>query len=64
MKYISSSSYFGRGGRRRSGTVEEPLDTEGNLSLRYGPGEELADPQCRSDGSDRVSMGGRLLLRY
>lgn len=49
MKYISSSSYFGRGARRRSGTVDEPLETEGKRSLLYGPGEECVDSDLRRD---------------
>lgn len=45
MKYISSSSYFGRGGRRRSAPfVEEELDTESYRSRGwYGSGLEFVD---------------------
>jgi hypothetical protein len=44
MKYISSSSYFGRGGRRRSlPFVEEVLETLENRSREYGSGEEGAE---------------------
>jgi hypothetical protein len=46
MKYISSSSYFGRGGRRRSPFVEEELETLEKRSREwYGSGEEGADSE-------------------
>lgn len=47
MKYISSSSYFGRGGRRLSGApfVEEEEETESYRSRGwYGSGLEWVEP--------------------